>query len=34
LFTRGVNGKAGQGIYSTKPERTLIEQMLESFDAK
>ncbi len=34
LFTRGVNGKAGQGIYSTKPERALIEQMLEGFDAK
>ncbi len=34
LFTRGVNGDAGQGIYFTKPERQLIEEMEEGFDAR
>ena len=34
LFTRGVNGVAGQGVYFTKPERRLIEEMEESFDAR
>ncbi len=34
LFTRGVNGEAGQGVYFTKPEQRLIEEMVESFDAR
>ncbi len=34
LFTRGVNGEAGQGVYFTKPERSLIQEMVESFDAR
>ncbi len=32
VFTRGINSEAGQGIYTNKPNRELIEAMMEKFD--
>ena len=34
LFTRGVNGKTGQGIYSTQPDVNLINEMIGAFGAR
>jgi exodeoxyribonuclease V beta subunit len=34
MFTRGVNGEAGQGVYCNKPDENLIEEMVEAFDAR
>jgi len=34
LFTRGVNGDTGQGIYTTKPEVKLINAMIGAFDGR
>lgn len=34
LFTRGVNGIAGQGVYTNQPEQELIEQMIGEFHGK
>ena len=31
IFTRGVNGMAGQGIYINQPNQELIEQMIGEF---
>ncbi len=33
IFTRGINGDSGQGVYRNKPKKGLIEKMLEKFDA-
>ncbi|MCF6317659.1 MAG: exodeoxyribonuclease V subunit beta [Proteobacteria bacterium] len=32
LFTRGVNGQAGQGVYSNIPDKNLIYSMIREFD--
>ncbi len=32
LFTRGVNGQAGQGVYTNKPDQHLIYSMIREFD--
>jgi exodeoxyribonuclease V beta subunit len=34
IFTRGINGDTGQGVYFTKPENDLIQEMLGAFDAR
>jgi exodeoxyribonuclease V beta subunit len=31
LFTRGINGNTGQGIYCNQPSQQLIEQMIGEF---
>jgi exodeoxyribonuclease V beta subunit len=33
IFTRGINGQAGQGVYSHKPDVNLINEMIGEFDA-
>jgi len=33
IFTRGVNGEVGQGIYTALPDKTLIESMSGEFNA-
>lgn len=32
LYTRGVNGKASEGIYFNKPSKKLLKKMMESFN--
>lgn len=34
MFLRGVDGEPGNGVYAKKPDGSLIERMLEVFDAK
>lgn len=33
IFTRGINGEAGQGIYKARPDKELIDSMIGEFDA-
>jgi exodeoxyribonuclease V beta subunit len=34
IFTRGVNGDEGQGIYTHKPQLSLLKEMIGAFDAE